>query len=232
MSRLIFFHGDKGGVGKSTAARGYLDKLIREQKPIVAIDADTQNAQLHRYYQKVADVQRIQIFEKNGLDKIIDVLADAEGDVMVDLPAGAGRTLPQQMTDLGLDEALNELKARLTIVFTITRIKDSVIALKSVIDGFDGMPVDYVVVKNGHFGEAEKFSRYDGSKTAKLIDEKKGAVLLLPDLMDDVYDAMDEKNMPFHVAAEDESFSFAQRRRIKGWMRTWDAEINNAGDVL
>lgn len=232
MKRLVLFHGDKGGVGKSTAARGYLDYIIRQNIDITAIDADTQNAQLYRYYRSIHDVERIAIFEKDGLDHVIDILAGPARTVMVDLPAGAGRTLPRQMQELGLAEALAELDARLTLVFTLTRIKDSVVALKHVIEGFEGLPVDYVIVKNGHFGEAEKFVRYDNSKTAEIIENRGGTVLFLPDLMDDVYDILDEANLPFCEATEDTRLSFTQKRRVKGWIRAWDSEIAKAGEVL
>ena len=50
MKRVIWVTGGKGGVGKSTFARGLLDILREAGLNVAAFDGDPTNAQLFRYY--------------------------------------------------------------------------------------------------------------------------------------------------------------------------------------
>jgi hypothetical protein len=230
--RIVAFHGDKGGVGKSTMARATLDYHLRNDHVVTAVDADTQNPQLHRYYKNATDVHRIDVFSRDGYDQILDLFAESEGDLLVDLPAGSGRTLKSLMQDFGLGDALNDLNARMTLAFGINRVKDSVIALKDTLLLTEGLPVDYVVIKNLYFGGADRFERYDNSKTRQAIYDNGGVELHMPELFDSVYDFLDDHSLPFKDAAQHKDLSFAQKQRVRKFMREWDAEIERAGDFM
>ena len=231
--RIIAFHGDKGGVGKSTMARATLDYHLRNDHQIIAVDADTQNPQLHRGYKDTMTVHRIDVFGRDGYDQILNLFAENDGsDLLIDLPAGAGRTLNRLVNDFGLGDALADLNARMTLAFGINRGKDSLIALKETFDLTNKLPIDYVVIKNLYFGSPERFERFNQSKTRNAISENGGIELELPELFDSVYDVLDEKNLPFKDAVQSSTLSFAQKRRLQQFIKNWDAEIQRAGNRM
>ena len=53
--RVIWITGGKGGVGKSTFARGLLDVLLDAEVNVAPFDGDPSNSQLFRYYQSVGN---------------------------------------------------------------------------------------------------------------------------------------------------------------------------------
>ena len=230
--RIVAFHGDKGGVGKSTMARATLDYHLRNDHEMIAVDADTQNPQLHRDYKDTTTVHRIDVFTRDGYDHILDLVAKNDSDLLVDLPAGAGRTLDRLVNEFGVGDALGDLNARMTLAFGINRGKDSLIALKDTLGLTDRLPIDYVVIKNLYFGSPERFERFDKSKTRQAIRDNGGIELELPELFDSVYDVLDEKNLPFKDAVENSALSFAQKQRLRQFIKKWDVEIQRAGGLM
>ncbi|WP_375511928.1 hypothetical protein [uncultured Nostoc sp.] len=48
--RLVIVTGDKGGVGKSTFARGLVQTYLDKGQRFIGFDADSSNSQLLRFY--------------------------------------------------------------------------------------------------------------------------------------------------------------------------------------
>jgi hypothetical protein len=183
--RLVIVTGNKGGCGKSIFARGLLDLYQHLQVPCIAYDSDTQNAQLFRHYDKAAAVSRMDIAKRGNADRLLEDMEQARSQVILfDLPAAGGHTFQKYEQDIELIEAATELNYRLTLVSVMTRGKDSVNALRQVMDYCDDR-VDYVAVKNLHFGEVEKFKRFAQSKTKEQFLKLGGREMTMPDLFDD-----------------------------------------------
>jgi len=230
--RLILIQADKGGTGKSTVARGLLEWYQRQEQRVDAIDSDKRNAQLYRYYHAVVPVQRLDVTTPQGMDAVFNQLADSTERVLVDTPAQFGDALERLTQELPLGEILETLQARITVVFVLSRVKDSIQALKSALTTLHGLPVDWVVVKNGHFGQADDFSRYDGSKTREEVRQAGGIELYLPDLQDVIYDRLDAENRPFSGVSTAEGWKFMEKQRVHAWLKQWLSELDTASPVL
>ena len=76
MSKIILFHGDKGGVGKSFAASVYLDReLVAGRAPIV-IDSDVRNPDTMRMFQDHLECKQIDLAAHGGWMELYDVMED------------------------------------------------------------------------------------------------------------------------------------------------------------
>jgi hypothetical protein len=231
--RLILITGNKGGTGKSSFARGLVDVYCSLQVTCSAYDSDTQNPQLFRHYNKAVGIARINIALRGGADVLLDDLEQQKPAIaLVDLPAGAGDSFERYEQDVQLISSASELGYRLTVVSVMSRVKDSVNALRLLME-FCGDRVDYVAVKNLHFGEAEKFKRFDQSKSKEQFFAIGGIEIVMPDLFDDTYDLIDEKDLTFREAVgENSALSRANRSRVHQWLKTMELEIRKAGQYL
>lgn len=231
--RIVIITGDKGGVGKSTFARGLLHLYINKQLKYLAYDSDHRNAQLYRHYDSAQPgVKLLDIFTRGGAD---DLLIDLEKElpplVLVDLPAQSGLFFENFEKDLGVFDAVKGLGYRVTMVSVLSRVKDSVNILR-ILHKYCGDRVDYVVVKNLFHGEADKFERYDNSdtRTTLLVD---GAVeIKMPDLFFKPYDYIDEKNLTFSEVLEDKQANIVIKSRVSAWLKEFEQSVLNANELL
>lgn len=232
--RIILVTGNKGGTGKSTFTRGFRDVLDFRGIECGAYDCDRDNAQLYRFYQGVGSgVDRVDIFARGGADALIDDLEDSRAAVMlVDLPAGSGRALEDFEREVGFVGVTRELGYAVTLVSVLSRVKDSVNALRVLMEGF-GQGVEYVAVKNLFFGEGEKFSLFESSKVRGRLAELGGVVIEMPDLFDDTFDLIDQGNLTFRGAAmEGSPLKRSHRSRVYQWLKLFEGQVDLAGQVL
>ena len=194
--------GGKGGVGKSTFARGLLDILRAAELNVAAFDGDPTNAQLFRYYD---GVQRIELDTQGEADALLNDMDAGKADVfLVDVAAGGSQTLLDLENDIGLISEAMDMGYRFTVVS----------------------------VKNLYFGEGDRFRLFDDSKTEARLLERGGKVVEMPDLFDDTYELLDKLNLPFRSMLTDESFPRAQRSRINRWLKDFEREVRKADGVL
>lgn len=74
--RLVIVTGDKGGVGKSTFARGLLQAWIDAKQDFVAFDADISNPQIKRFYEKECTIEPLNIFKRGQTDIFLQGLGN------------------------------------------------------------------------------------------------------------------------------------------------------------
>ncbi|MEL6456616.1 MAG: division plane positioning ATPase MipZ [Cyanobacteria bacterium J06623_5] len=228
--RIIWVTGGKGGVGKSTFSRGLLDVLIDAGVNVAAFDGDPSNAQLFRYYQNVGEgVQCVDLDKQGEADVLLNQMEESKADVfLVDVAAGGSQTLLDLEGDIGLISEAMDMGFRFTVVSVMSRIKDSVNLLKASLEMTDDFDVQHVAVKNLYFGACDRFRLFDGSKTKGRLLECGGVVLEMPDLFDDTYELLDQKNLPFSAMLADKSFPRAQRSRINKWLKDFKGAIAKA----
>ena len=234
LKRLIMVTSDKGGTGKSTFSRGLLDVWIERQLGWAAYDGDARNPQLYRHYRSVgAGVVQLDITKQGGADVLLDDMERDDLSVMlVDLPAGSGPALERFDTETGFFEACQEMGYEITFVSVLSRVKDSVNALRLLMDLADGR-ASHVAVKNLHFGSPEKFTRFEQSRTRERLLASGGLVLNMPELFDDTYDLVDESSLRFRVAAgEESSLKRSHRARVFQWLKAFEAEMEGAQALL
>ncbi|MFK8184492.1 MAG: P-loop NTPase [Phormidesmis sp.] len=227
MKRVIWVTGGKGGVGKSTFARGLLDILREAGLNVAAFDGDPTNAQLFRYYD---GVQRIELDTQGEADTLLNDMDAGKADIfLVDVAAGGSQTLLDLENDIGLISEVMDMGYRFTVVSVMSRIKDSVNLLKASLEMTSDFDVQHVAVKNLYFGNEDRFSLFKDSKTEARLKEGGGVVVEMPDLFDDTYELLDKLNLPFRSMLNDESFPRAQRSRINRWLKDFEREVRKAG---
>jgi CobQ/CobB/MinD/ParA nucleotide binding domain len=239
--RILAVTSDKGGSGKSVVSRTIADVLLRHSVPALVFDADKRNAQLFRHYDVAfkhcggmhPGVARIDLSVRGGTDALLNLLESADVQVvLIDFPAGGGELFERLEREIKLLDFLDELGYRLTLISVISRVKDCVNSLRTLME-FCGDRADYVVVKNGFFGEPNRFRRFDGSKTEALLHQLNGQVIAFPDLYDDTFDAIDERSLTFSQALEPAAgFTMADRRRVKVFLDEAERQLRTAGDLL
>jgi hypothetical protein len=219
--------------GKSSFARGLLDIYQHLGIHCLAYDSDTQNPQLFRHYDKSVGVSCIDLSLRDGADVLLDDLEELQPQVaLVDLPAGAEESFERYDRDVQLISAAAELGYRLTVVSVLSRVKDSVNALRMLMQ-FCGDRVDYITVKNLHFGNPDSFKRFDQSQIKQQFLHQRGIEVIMPDLFDNTYDAIDERDLTFREAVLDETIlNRANRSRVNQWLNTMEAEVHKAGKYL
>ncbi|CAK0747684.1 putative Chromosome partitioning protein ParA [Gammaproteobacteria bacterium] len=235
MSRLILVHGDKGGVGKSTLSRAVLDYLYRKIRIPVVYDADCRNSQVYRFYKDIFPVNQLDLRIRGAFDKILDKLSEGKKttekySVFVDLPAQAGKDLDEALSEMRFVDALDSIHARATVLFVIGRSMDSVNALQIASNIF-GTSADFVVIKNGFFGEPDHYTLYDSSQIRQNLLKGGAKELLIPVLWGDAYDAVDRLNLPFFKVAESE-LPLSTKARVSSWLDKFDAQFEKIDSWL
>ena len=246
LKRLVFIYGDKGGVGKSAVARLLLDIYRYESIGCLAIDSDTSNADLYRCYKRVGDkgikivdeqadaVERVDFTVRGEADYLIDSLGDYKDLLLVDLPARSRDAFTSWIRELDLLSVASESGYRVTIVHVLGKTRNSVSALKDVVE-LCGQEADYVVVKNLLFGEPHTFSRYDASQTRKKVVEQLGGIELnLQEMFWTSWDAIEDNDLPFRMAVEKEQtiLQRSQRTRAYRWLMDMTEEVKKADKYL
>ncbi|MEM7556599.1 MAG: chromosome partitioning protein ParA [Cyanobacteria bacterium P01_A01_bin.84] len=244
-NRLVIVTGDKGGVGKSTFARGILHEyLVRNEIPSV-FEADKSNPQVKRFYGNSGlTIQETDVTNPNKLDEFIDTLAEQvtnEGEeaiksgekILIDLPAQSNQFFFNFIKEMDLFSTLEDrLKIRTTMVVVFSRVKDCVNQLEQLYD-VSGKNVDYVIVKNAFYGDEEDFRRYNDSEIRKKIFSEGNCIceIEMPELIEHAFDYIDEKELTFEEAMQPGN-KISVEGRTKGWTKNFKKAIEPALPLL
>lgn len=250
-NRLVIVTGDKGGVGKSTFARGLVQTYLDASRSFVGFDADISNSQLVRFYGKDCQIEPLDIFKNGNIDKFFDRLKkmingeeddygqklSAENLFLLELPPQSRIILQKFVEGMNfLETAAEDHNMRVTMVVVISRISDSVNQLIN-LHNFCGNRVDYLVVKNLFFGEEEEFTRYDKSEEIKSIKkelEKENTSFIqmkMPELIEHAYDYLDANSMTFKQGMEQKDLP-SVKGRVTSWLRNFKEQIKPVNGLL
>ena len=202
MKRLIILQAGKGGSGKSTAARAFIDLARRSGRTVAAYDLDGGTGSLAMLY-KDRDPQ-VGAATENARDPdapaawLNDVHGDAD-DVCLDVPGGALGDLVRVLAG-GAQTLINEAKeaGREIVLVSVIGIKrDATLAPIEAIRMF-GVEVKHIAIKNGFFAPADGFVVFDGltvdgvqkyGKAKIAVEEAGGTGIYMPKL-DHITDAV------------------------------------------
>ncbi|MGY8527634.1 nucleotide-binding protein [Paracidovorax citrulli] len=200
---VIVFHGDKGGVGKSTFASLFLDWMQKRQMPVALVDGDTRNPDVSRMFaDSMPTVQANLRVHEGWMDLTDFMMEQTERTVAVSLPAGIGAELRKEGSRFL--QTLTMLDRPLVMFWVINRLPDSVNLLNEAMQVLESGLSAKVVVKNLFFGDEDKFSRWDASETRKRFEKSGGKTIALSELHERTVDklfAENESIMPFSTAA-------------------------------
>jgi hypothetical protein len=230
---LIFTVADKGGTGKSTFTRALVDILDARNIDYLAYDGDRRNSQLHRHYHNVGGgVNKLNFSIEGGADELIEAMDCCGAPVMVvDLPGGGVELLERLDSQMSFLADAADMGYAVTMVSVMSRIKDSVNALRLLMD-LTGDSARHIAVKNLYWGDEQKFSLFDGSATKQRLLDAGGLVMTMPDLFDDTYSIIDEHSLSFRAAIEDTRLTRPHRSRVNQWLRQLESQIELADKYL
>lgn len=166
---ILFFGGEKGGIGKSTTARHAADYLIQKGYKVRIIDSDKSNPDVQRYYPNLSDIQSLETL--NDFDRFLTEEDNYRDTItLVSLKAQGGKEFQKQIEIL--QDVKNEYARPFFLFFCISNELDSILQLRDMEQNYQTLFDKIIIVKNKHFGN--DFSKFENSQTReKLIQGQK-----------------------------------------------------------
>ena len=226
MSKVHFVLQGKGGVGKSVTA-AFLAQFLGERggESPTNIDTDPVNATFHGY--KALNVKRLQIMEADEInprsfDTLIEMIAAAKGDVIVDNGASSFVPLSHFLISNQVPALLGEMGRELVIQTVVTggqALLDTISGFNQLVSQFPSEAL-FVVWLNPFWGPIEHEGK--GFEQMKAYTTNKGrvsAIIQIPSLKKETYgrDLSDmlQERLTFDQAIAQESLTIMTRQRLK-----------------
>ncbi len=230
MSSLNFIGGEKGGVGKSVAARVLAQYFIDRGQPFTGFDTDRSHTSFTRFYADYASPVIVDSYE--GLDLIAGAFEESADDagqnsVIVDLAAQTAEPLARWIKDSDLLPLLADMGVSVNFWHLADAGKDSVDLLDR-LTGTYGAGPSYIVVRN--LGRGSDFSQLDNSTALENALALGGKVITLTQLHEASMRKIDRQNASFWAAINTrsgpDSLGMLERQRVKTWLRTTYATLD------
>jgi hypothetical protein len=230
MSSLNFIGGEKGGVGKSVAARALAQYFIDREKPFTGFDTDRSHTSFTLFYADYASPVIVDSYE--GLDRIFNALEASDPEaavpsVIVDLAAQTAAPLARWVQDSDLLALLADMGVTVNFWHVADPGHDSVELLGRLLTTYGAGP-GYVVLRN--HGRGSDFSQLDKSQAMAKARELGGSCIDLPALHDTSMRKIDRQNTSFWAAINDRSspdcLGMLERQRVKNWLRNTYASFD------
>lgn len=205
--------GGKGGVGKSFTTIALVDSEQAGVKVLV-IESDTSNPDVWKMYKDQIETRLIDLDDANGWIDLVNACDEFKDHVVV-INTAARNNKGVVAYGETLNSTLAELGRELTTLWVINRQRDSLELLKEYRDALPGTKVH--VIRNGYFGDEQKFELYNFSKTRETIESEGGKSLLLPDLADRVSDDLYSKRLSISRAMTE--LPIGNRAELSRWRR-------------
>ena len=223
MPSINFIGGEKGGVGKSVAARLLAQYFIDKARPFTGFDTDRSHTSFTRFYANYAAPVVVDTYE--GLDHIAGVYEEeiSEGtppSVIVDLAAQTAAPLARWVKDSDLVSLMASLGVTVNFWHVADAGKDSVDLLDRLVATYGAGP-NYIVVKN--LGRGSDFSQLEESAALKKAIALGGYVISLASLHEASMRKIDRQNASFwaaiHTTSGPDALGMLERQRVKTWLK-------------
>lgn len=223
MPSLNFIGGEKGGVGKSVAARLLAQYFIDKGRAFTGFDTDRSHTSFSRFYGDYASPVVVDSYE--GLDMIVGEFEEPAEDgkvqsVVVDLAAQTAAPLSRWIRDSDLISLMAEMGVTVNFWHLADAGKDSVDLLDRLVNTYGAGP-NYFVVKN--MGRGTDFSQLEHSDAMKKALALGGRVITLAQLHEASMRKIDRQNASFwaatHVTSGPDALGLLERQRVKTWLR-------------
>lgn len=223
MPSLNFIGGEKGGVGKSVAARLLAQYFIDRGQPFTGFDTDRSHTSFTRFYADYAAPVIVDTYE--GLDEIAAVFEEPPVDgrpknVIVDLAAQTAAPLSRWVRDSDLLSLLAEMGVTVNFWHMADAGKDSIDLLDRLLNTYGAGP-NYFVVKN--LGRGSDFSQLEQSAALKKAQALGARVLSLAQLHEASMRKIDRQNASFwaatHTTSGPDALGMLERQRVKTWLK-------------
>jgi hypothetical protein len=234
MKRIIFSHGDKGGVGKTQVATRTAAAFVAQNKSLRLVDGDAKNPGLYQAWNSGEHpVHRCNVLRTEGIEDLFEIIASAEGDVLIDMPAG-GSAATERFTGGGSEEGsidlgmlLGEVDARAVVLFALDQNREPIAALRDELQVFPADRTDWIVVRN-HY-EDRPFTDFDGSKTREAVLERGGNIIDMARLDPAVTSLMSRESLNLISIQDSDRASMINKIRSKAALNGWIDQLKVAG---
>ena len=230
MSSLNFIGGEKGGVGKSVAARVLAQYFIDRGQPFTGFDTDRSHTSFTRFYTDYASPVIVDSYESLDLIASAFEALTADGQqnsVIVDLAAQTAAPLARWIKDSDVLSVLAEMGVTVNFWHLSDGGKDSVDLLEHLLDTYGAGP-NYLVVKN--LGRGTNFSQLEESVALGKALSLGGQLITLGQLHDASMRKIDRLNASFwsaiNIRSGPEALGMLERQRVKTWLRTTYATLD------
>lgn len=241
MKRFVMTISDKGGSGKSVAARVLADYYRAQGASPLLVDGDGEVGQLLKYHGRRDDAGRlveqrpgegVLSFalhgERTDREKIATVLDHGAPLVLCDFPAAGLTVLEQVQSAFGFLDDIKSEGYRATFVNPITPFAASMRTVRRMIE-LGGHDSDYIVLRNQQFVEGEEdwivwTGSDDGSikpsSGRKALADAGGIELDLPRLRSGAMALIDEFSLTFEAACDDPRLPRYHRKYAQIWRKS------------
>ncbi|HEY0294170.1 MAG TPA: mobilization protein [Bordetella sp.] len=227
MSHIHFIGGEKGGVGKSLAARMLAQYFIDRAVPFVGFDTDRSHGALLRFYADYASP--IVLDRHDSLDPVMEAaLADPQRRILIDLAAQTQQPLTKWLDDSDVLGFAEEHGLALTWWHVMDTGRDSVDLLRRWLDTFGGR-IKLVLVLNEVRGD--QFEILASSGERERAETLGASVMTLRRLPDTTMQKIDRQSASFwavvnHPDRTATGLGLLERQRVKVWLHRAYAELD------
>lgn len=219
--RFVITIGDSR-VGKSTSARLLLD-LYQKNHLKSRIYYHGYRNKLSKY-QCYFNINQLGFSRGDSDSLLIDLERESTDVVLTDMPGQNLREFTNFEKDVSLVKCLELLGYRTTFLHPISHRKECINDyIHEVIDYF-GDRADYVIVKNQYFGR--DFLHYERSEVKININALRGTEIVLGELNQSLYEALEEANLTYTLATESNSIlSQLQKSIVFHWVTNFHSLV-------
>lgn len=222
MSNLIFFHGDKGGTGKSFSCSVFLDRIYQNAKYSV-IDADMRNPDIYNSYGNSMSVNVMPLTNHDEWVDFFDYIEEqhkSDKNVVVSLPSQAGDIIEQEK-ELFIS-FMKEVKMKFFLVWVMNRQNDSIRLLNSALKCLPKTEKTLVVL-NGFYGKEDQFSRWKDLEMRNKLLSDNGVEVFLPELHHAIVDILlcseEIPLLPYSEAIVSGNLSTMRKLELGNWLK-------------
>jgi len=229
MSKIHVILQGKGGVGKSLIASLLTQYLIHKhsdpKKPLTLIDTDPINKTFSRYDHlpvKSLDIIENDEINQRKFDEIIELIAQSQGDTVIDNGASSFIALSTYIKEMGIPEILQCLGHELVIHTVITggqALNDTLVGFAQMAHHLKGN-TKFIVWLNPYWGEVKSDGKtFEQMAVYKANKEAITALIQIPEHKQETFghdlSTMLNENLTFEEAISDPNKTIMTRQRLK-----------------
>ena len=242
MAKIHMVLQGKGGVGKSFIASTLAQHKLAKGKKLLCIDTDPVNATFNGF--KKLNVRQVNVMSGDEIDarrfdELIELIAKAEGDVIIDNGASTFVPMSHYLISNQISALLHDLDHELVVHTVITGSQ----ALLDTLNGFSQLikqfpkEVLFVVWLNPYWGEITM----DGKQFEEMrvyLDNKArvSAIIRIPDYKADTFgkdlSQILQAKLTFSEALENKTLPIMVRQRLTIIKKQLFTNIENVAAVL
>lgn len=237
MAKVHFILQGKGGVGKSFVAATLAQYLRSIGREITCVDTDPVNATFHGY--AALNVKRLEIMNGDELDtrrfdELVEIIASAPGDVVVDNGANAFIPLSHYLISNGVPELLADMGHELIVHSVVTGGQ----AMVDTLSNFGLIAKQFakttiVVWLNPFWGAVEADGKaFEAMKVYTQHKDRVAAIVHIPTLKQETYgrdlSEVLQRRVTFDDAIKEEGLNIMVRQRLKMTQRELFAQMERA----